>query len=419
MLSGAATVPADPGSPSYQQGSADRDSWEVWFGSLTGAQLDGANFWAGQRSLKSPVPCSAHSSYGDNWLAGCIEAKRRLTQPDFLRRTDPQYWNGWNKTGIQTTGVELQNPSAGNFAPNDNSRPRPGWIGVRLQQMTPEMAQQVGLRMVVGVLVTNVSPGNAAERAGIRGGDVILGFAGQRVNDISELSRLVADTPPGKQVTALIWRNWAEQVVAVVPGEKPRQDNAEAKPAAARPNSGQKVAPTEVAPIEAPPPSQVAVALGADSEAAITHIIDEFADRYRSAPNDMAKGLVRRDRALTLCKIVAPANGMVREWAGTVETLSATGDGRGVLAVRISQHVVLTTTNNSLSETISDFKSLIDPDSPLFQDAVKLALRQQVVFSGTLDRSLEDCMKEMSLTASGGMNDPEFRFRFASIRPSQ
>lgn len=95
----AATVAADPNSASYQQGLAARDAWETWFNGLIGSMRNGADYWTAQRSLKVPVPCSANASKGDDWLAGCTEAKRRLTPIDIGRKTDPQYWNGWNRIG--------------------------------------------------------------------------------------------------------------------------------------------------------------------------------------------------------------------------------------------------------------------------------------------------------------------------------
>jgi len=99
----AARIPPDPASVSYQQGSSDRDSWEAWFNGLTGGKRDGANFWTEQRSLRAPIPCGAYESQqnGMDWMAGCNEAKQRLTSSDYLRRADPQYWNGWNKLAAQ------------------------------------------------------------------------------------------------------------------------------------------------------------------------------------------------------------------------------------------------------------------------------------------------------------------------------
>jgi hypothetical protein len=126
----AATVPADPNSGSYQQGSAARDSWEAWFNGLTGSEREGAYYWAGQRRLKAPVPCSAHASNGDDWLSGCTEAKRRLTPVDIKRNTDPQYWNGWNKIGVAS-------PPAQNQEAEPTKRVEPAPPNVAVFQLPP------------------------------------------------------------------------------------------------------------------------------------------------------------------------------------------------------------------------------------------------------------------------------------------
>lgn len=102
----AAPVPPDANSASYKQGVADRDTWETWFGTVHGSKLEGADWWAGQRSLQSPVPCSAHAASGGDWLSGCLEAKKLLTPSDARRKSDPQYRNGWNKPGSPSEGPQ-------------------------------------------------------------------------------------------------------------------------------------------------------------------------------------------------------------------------------------------------------------------------------------------------------------------------
>src|ERR1019366_4948666 len=188
---GAATVAPDPSSTSYQQGSADRDTWETWFNSLNGSERDGADFGAGQRSLRAPVPCSAPASYGDDWLSGCTEAKRRLAPADIKRMNDPQYWNGWNTIGTTPTAEHGQS--------RDFEHPSPGWLGVHIQRVTPELADSVGLKDARGAMVTAVVSGGAAEKAHIHGGDVILRFDGQDVKDMQALPRIVTKTAVGKQ----------------------------------------------------------------------------------------------------------------------------------------------------------------------------------------------------------------------------
>jgi hypothetical protein len=76
---------------------ADRKTWELWLSGLSGAFKDGAEYWAGQRSMPRPASCygSAGESLGD-WTAGCLAAKRMLTPLDIRRKAEPEYRAGWN-----------------------------------------------------------------------------------------------------------------------------------------------------------------------------------------------------------------------------------------------------------------------------------------------------------------------------------
>jgi hypothetical protein len=84
----------------FQAGAADRRAWESWFASTSGDYQAGAEFWAGQRSLKKPAPCDAQSAAADRnvdlWIAGCRAAQERLASIDIRRHTDPEYRRGWN-----------------------------------------------------------------------------------------------------------------------------------------------------------------------------------------------------------------------------------------------------------------------------------------------------------------------------------
>jgi hypothetical protein len=84
----------------FQAGAADRRAWESWFASTSGDYQAGAEFWAGQRSLKKPAPCDAQSAAADrninSWIAGCRAAQERLAATDIRRHSDPEYRRGWN-----------------------------------------------------------------------------------------------------------------------------------------------------------------------------------------------------------------------------------------------------------------------------------------------------------------------------------
>ena len=96
---------------------------------------------------------------------------------------------------------------------------RRGWLGVRIQTVTDELAEGMRLDAARGALVASVTEGGPAERAGIQQGDVILEFDGRQVPDMRKLPRMVAETPIGKAVDVLVWRKGKEVSVKVDLGE--------------------------------------------------------------------------------------------------------------------------------------------------------------------------------------------------------
>ena len=81
-----------------------------------------------------------------------------------------------------------------------------GWLGVRIQDVTPDVAEAMGLKDVKGALVTDVPKGPAMD-AGIKAGDVITSFDGTEVADTRHLVRRVADTEIGKAVPIVVLRD--------------------------------------------------------------------------------------------------------------------------------------------------------------------------------------------------------------------
>ena len=92
---------------------------------------------------------------------------------------------------------------------------RRGWIGVKIQQVTPEIAEGMGLPSTRGALVTNVTGGGPGARAGLRNGDLITGFDGKAVGDERALPRIVADTPIGKTVSLDLLRRGQKQSLKI------------------------------------------------------------------------------------------------------------------------------------------------------------------------------------------------------------
>jgi serine protease Do len=82
-----------------------------------------------------------------------------------------------------------------------------GWLGVRIQEVTKEIAEVEKLIKIEGALVASVSEGSPADRAGVKAGDIILEFDEKKVKTMRTLPKLVAQTKVGKRVVLKIWRN--------------------------------------------------------------------------------------------------------------------------------------------------------------------------------------------------------------------
>jgi serine protease Do len=93
-----------------------------------------------------------------------------------------------------------------------------GWIGVSVQDVTPEIADSLELDAPQGALLASVQPGGPAALAGLRRGDVILSFDGHQVATSRELPRMVADEQTGRLVTVVVWHSGARATVAVTIG---------------------------------------------------------------------------------------------------------------------------------------------------------------------------------------------------------
>lgn len=96
---------------------------------------------------------------------------------------------------------------------------RRGSLGVTIQPLTPEAIEKLGLPNARGALVNSVVSGGPAERAGLRGGDVITGFNGTGITDPNALRNAVARTAPGSDVTLTVWRNGREEQLRVRLGQ--------------------------------------------------------------------------------------------------------------------------------------------------------------------------------------------------------
>lgn len=84
---------------------------------------------------------------------------------------------------------------------------RRGWLGVEIQDVTPTIADSLGLSELEGVVVRNVVSGGPAEKAGLKQGDVITSWDGSKVKTTDELLERIRTVDPGKKVKLTVWRN--------------------------------------------------------------------------------------------------------------------------------------------------------------------------------------------------------------------
>jgi serine protease Do len=154
-----------------------------------------------------------------------------------------------------------------------------GWLGVRIQAVTGEIAESLGLDKPRGALVASVTDNGPAETAGIQPGDVVLSFDGKPVDDMRHLPRLVAETPVNKKVPVTVWRKRKETSLEVKVG---KLDEKEQQQAAAEKGSGKKGAPAT---------ENVVKTLGLT----LSSVTPELKDKFSLSDN--AKGVVVVDVA--------------------------------------------------------------------------------------------------------------------------
>jgi len=101
-----------------------------------------------------------------------------------------------------------------------------GYLGVYIQDMTPDLAEGLGLKEARGVLVTEVIAGSPADEAGLEDGDVILEVNGQKVWNSGDLRLRIAQIQPGKTARIVIFRDGKKKTVTVTLGERPESEAA-------------------------------------------------------------------------------------------------------------------------------------------------------------------------------------------------
>jgi serine protease Do len=103
-------------------------------------------------------------------------------------------------------------------------RVRPGYIGVRVQQVTPQIAEALGLAKAEGAIVAGMGEGGMADASGLIEGDIITKVGATETHDVRAVMRAVGRSPVGSKVDLEVWRDGAVKTIPIMIGEMP-EDN--------------------------------------------------------------------------------------------------------------------------------------------------------------------------------------------------
>ncbi len=164
---------------------------------------------------------------------------------------------------------------------------RRGWLGVRIQDVTPDVAEAMGLTDAKGALITDV-PDGPAKDAGLLAGDVITSFDGAEVADTRELVRRVADAPIGEAVAVVVQRDGKTENLSIKLGRREEAEAESVPVVAPAPEAPAKVEilGMTVAPLDAEMITKLDLPVG--SEGLIVAAVDQASEAY-------AKGLREGD----------------------------------------------------------------------------------------------------------------------------
>jgi serine protease Do len=167
----------------------------------------------------------------------------------------------------------------------ENGTVERGWLGVMIQPVTPDVADSLGLDQPKGALVAKITPDSPAEKAGLRQGDIIVGFDGQDIEEVRDLTRIVANTAVGGSTRVSVWRGEKEIALKVKIGEMPQQVAANTRGDAAREHdTGVEVGPLGLTLTQLDEEARSHLGLGDDSKGVVIAGVD-------SGKNSAEKGL--------------------------------------------------------------------------------------------------------------------------------
>jgi serine protease DegQ len=97
-----------------------------------------------------------------------------------------------------------------------------GWVGIAVQELTPELAESFKLKDTQGVLIAEVVRGSPADKAGIKAGDILVSIDGKPLPDSTAMLETISSLPPGKEAALMLLRNQSEIVIKVKVGKRPK-----------------------------------------------------------------------------------------------------------------------------------------------------------------------------------------------------
>ena len=204
---------------------------------------------------------------------------------------------------------------------------RRGWLGVKIQAVTPDIAESMGLTKPHGALVADVTKASPSEKAGLQAGDVIIEFNGRNIVDSKELPRVVAETEVGKEVDVKLVRASKEMNIKVTLG---------------RLEDGEKqVAQTAAKETPAPAPSTVTI-LGMT----VSSMSDELRTKFKidekvngALVTETATSGAAVDKGIAAGDVILEAGGKAVQSSADVSAAidSATKDGKASVLLLIAK----------------------------------------------------------------------------------
>jgi serine protease Do len=206
---------------------------------------------------------------------------------------------------------------------------RRGWLGVKIQMVTPDIAESMGMDKPRGALVADVTPGSPSEKAGLNAGDVIVQFDGRAINESKELPRVVAETEVGKEVSVMVIRDSKEKEVKVVLGRLEDGEKLVAKAAGA----------------DTPPPASAPTTVTLLGMT-VSSLSDELRTKFKTDEKvkgalvtEVAKDGVASEKGVTAGDVIMEAGGKPVETSADVSAAvdNATKDGKASVLLLIAK----------------------------------------------------------------------------------